>query len=102
MPRKEFYKDVVRIDVDHKMSYTRERKTGKIICHTIEAHGVVLHFYRSEIDGRLVVDIDTKNTAPHDEFENGIPKLRLMVNDEFLETNENGDWVEPEGVTNDQ
>jgi hypothetical protein len=41
-----------------------------------------------------VVDIDSSGVADNDQYANGVPKLRLWINEAKIELSEDGDLVE--------
>lgn len=48
---------------------------------TIHREGLQVCVYRSEVDGRLIVAIETHDTDLSDQHADGIPDIRLMIND---------------------
>ncbi len=51
----------------------------------------------SESGGFVVVDIATHDLPEELQYENGIPKLRLRINEDARELTSFGAWVKPEG-----
>lgn len=48
--------------------------------------------YRSDVDSKIVIAIDTQNLAGDDVYANGVPRLTLMVNDDIEDLMLNGQW----------
>ena len=48
--------------------------------------------YRSNIDGKIVIDIDTQNLTGADVYGNGVPRLTLRINDDTEDLTPNGKW----------
>jgi hypothetical protein len=64
---------------------------------TSELHldGLSIYLYRSTLDGKLVVDIDSSELEGDDVFEpNLIPNIRIRVNEFGVEFDEFGEMVE--------
>ena len=62
--------------------------------NTIEIDGIEVEVYRSKIDGRILIHIDTENGLDSDHHTpRGVPKLRVGVNDCYINLEPDG-WVE--------
>jgi hypothetical protein len=64
--------------------------------HEVELDSFKVYVFRSLIDGKLTVEVDSSSVADTDEFSNGTPKIRFFLNDEGRETTEDGSWVKVE------
>ena len=61
----------------------------------LELDGVIVTLSRSKRDGRIMVEIDTVEAEGGDVWEEGgVPRLRLVVNDDVANLDEDGefDW----------
>jgi len=55
--------------------------------------GLSIEVFRSKIDGRIVVDIDTNDLQESDTFErNAVPKIRLVINEDEQNVTADGGW----------
>lgn len=70
------------------------RETVDAHAHTLILDGLEVHLYRSDMDGRLVVDVDSGCVGEHDQFENGVPRLVLYINEQRGELRADGSWCE--------
>ena len=52
-----------------------------------------MHVSRNE-EGRIVIGLATHDFAEKDQFQNGVPKIALLLNDSYEELQEDGTWVE--------
>lgn len=69
-------------------------------CKTLEYNGLTVDVYlSSEKENTIVVDIDTTALNRKFQFRNGVPKLRVFVNDECSDIKENGGWKVKKYVT---
>lgn len=59
----------------------------------LKFEGLEITVYRSEIDGRIVIELDTSELAERDNHPYGVPNLVLYVNDERNEVNPEGGWI---------
>ena len=51
--------------------------------------GVIVYLYRSLIDGRIVIDIDSSEShCPQDSDDDNCPLFRLMINEHIIESEE--------------
>lgn len=55
-----------------------------------QAYGLDIEI--SEHEGLLVVDIATDNIEEHLQWDNGVPKLRIRINEDVQQLNRRGDW----------
>ena len=60
-----------------------------------ELDGLLVCLYHSEIDGKLVIDVDSGDLDPKHQWGNGVPKVRLMLNEDIEDLDENGQWSPP-------
>lgn len=58
----------------------------------VELDGLNVGLFRGE-DGKLVVEIDSTGVGIGDQFENGCPDIRLWINEQKVEINEQGHLV---------
>ena len=48
----------------------------------VRYEGLQVSVYRSAVDGRLIVAVETHDTDLSDQHADGIPDIRLMINDD--------------------
>jgi len=70
------------------------RATVNAASFNLEMDGLEVCLYRSSIDGRLVVDIDSGCVAGSDEHESGVPRLVVYINEQRGELRADGSWCE--------
>ena len=54
--------------------------------------GLEVSIYRSAINDKLVVEIDSSGLAEEDTFDGGVPRIVVYVNEERSEVNSDGGW----------
>ena len=59
---------------------------------TIELDGIEVSLSRSTLDGMILVQVDTAEASDDDQFSNGVPKIRIGINDDYGQLDNNGDW----------
>lgn len=65
------------------------RKVVKKVVKNIKLDGLSISLFRGD-DGMLVVDIDSTSVSEKDSFYNGVPKLRVWINEQKIEILEDG------------
>lgn len=55
--------------------------------------GLVVTIFRSELDGRLVVDINTEGLDEKDEYPFAVPNIGITVNEHEQRIDEHGEYV---------
>jgi hypothetical protein len=70
---------------------------------TVMIDGTEVYVYRSQIDGYIVIDVESGeglDTDHHGDDKSGAPKLRIFVNSELSRTEtdpDTGEWIKKEG-----
>jgi len=60
----------------------------------LDVEGLEIEVYRSQIDGRLVIDIATGGLAPGDTHPpHDIPNIRILINESTIEIAEDGSYI---------
>lgn len=62
---------------------------------TIKLDGIEVSLFRGK-DGKIVVDIssDSLNEPGPDMYDNGVPNIRIWINEQKIELNADGDLIE--------
>ena len=61
---------------------------------TAHLDGLDVRVYRSAIDGRLIVDIETTDLDPSDEHDGAVPNIVVYVNESRCGIAPDGSWIE--------
>lgn len=59
---------------------------------SLKALGLDIDVWRSDIDGKIVVHIDTSDLPPGDTHDGDVPDIRVGVNDSYSGIGPDGEW----------
>lgn len=64
---------------------------------TIELDGIEVTLSRSQIDGKILIQVDSAKALDDDQYPNGVPKIRIGINDDYGDFDADGDldWNRP-------
>lgn len=60
---------------------------------SVELDGLQVELFRGR-DGKLVVSIESSFVDDKDQYPNGVPNIRIWINEQKIEINDQGDLVE--------